>query len=108
MKVYKFEVFLPEEYIEAVLDKAAQLGACRVGDYEHVASYYEVKGSWKPNENSKPVNGVKNEINYGSEYKLEFRCPEDKVREVLQSIRKVHPYEEALINVIRLDNDLFE
>lgn len=91
-----------------MIEAASQMGACRVGEYENVASYYEVKGCFKPSESSNPYEGKKNEINYGTEYKLELRCEESLVRDLITTIRRLHPYEEALINVIQLSNHLFE
>jgi len=108
MKKYKIEVLLPKEFIEPILSAASDLGACKVGDYDHVATFYEIEGCWKPGTESNPVTGVKNEINYGKEYKLEFRCEDSMVKEVLSEIKRIHPYEEVLINVIELVNYKFD
>jgi len=105
---YKLEIYLPKDIIPTILEAVTKLGACRVGDYDHVASYYEIEGCWRPLEASEPLTGEKNTVNYGKEYKLEIRCEETYVKSVLQKIRELHPYEEALINVIRLDNDRFK
>lgn len=75
---YKLEIYLPKNIIPTIL------------------------------ESSEPLTGEKNTVNYGKEYKLEIRCEETYVKSVLQKIRELHPYEEALINVIRLDNGRFE
>ncbi len=72
------------------------------------ATYFEVEGCFKPNNDANPYCGEKNTINCGREYKLEFRCEEKIVSEVLRKIREVHPYEKLLINVIRIYNHLFE
>ncbi len=105
---YKIEVYLSEDLIDDMITEATKLGACKIGDYDHIASYYEIKGCWRPLENSQPFTGEKNIVNYGSEYKLELRCEEKNVKSVLKRIREIHPYEEALVNVIRLENHLFE
>ena len=107
-KHYKIEVFLPKEYIASVLNDLTKLGACRVGDYDHVASFMEVQGYWKPLEDAKPFGGEKNQINHGQEYKLEVRCPEEVVKQALDRIKEIHPYEEVMINIIPIHNHLFE
>ncbi len=99
---------MPKDLIGRMLEEVTKLGACRVGNYDHVASYYEVEGSWRPLNDADPVTGDKNVINYGKEYKLEIRCEEQYVGGVVKKIREVHPYEEVLINTIRLDNHIFE
>lgn len=106
--IYKLEIYLSKELIPMMLDEISKLGAGRVGNYDHVASYFEIEGFWKPLEDSLPVTGEKNVINYGKEYKLEIRCEEEFVRDVLHKIREVHPYDEALVNVIKLENHHFE
>lgn len=106
--VYKIEVYLSKELIPKVIEGATELGACKIGNYDHVASYYEIEGCWRPLGDSTPFSGEKNRVNYGREYKLELRCEGDYVSSVLRRVRELHPYEEALINVIRLENHLFE
>ncbi len=106
--VYKLEIYMPKDVIPAVLEEVSKLGACHVGKYDYVASYYEIEGCWRPLEESTPFTGDRGKINYGKEYKLEIRCEEKYIGSILKKIRKIHPYEEALINVIRLENHIFE
>lgn len=106
--IYKLEIYSPKNLIPKMIEEITKLGACRVGNYDNVASYYEIEGCWRPLGESTPFTGEKNKINYGKEYKLEIRCEEQYVKTVLKKIREIHPYEEALINVIKLYNRLFE
>lgn len=96
----KVEVFLPEEYIEELRNKLNEIGVLRVGEYDQVISYSEVKGYWRPLEQSSPFNGTKGEISFGTECKMEFTCSFKKIEEVKKLIRSVHPYEEPIINVL--------
>ena len=43
-----------------------------------------------------------NKIEYVDEEKLEFVCNVEDVREVLKTIRQVHPYEEPAIDIVPL------
>jgi hypothetical protein len=47
------------------------------------------------------------EISEGTECKVEARCDRRYVAEALAAIRRVHPYDEPLVNVIPLVNHLF-
>lgn len=100
----KLEIYTPEEFVKPIRDALALIGACRVGNYSHVISCQSTTGSWMPLENSNPYNGTKGEICTGSESKMEVRCPVEKIEEAMQVIRKIHPYEEPLINIIPLLN----
>lgn len=103
----KVETYVPKEYVEKIRDELNEIGACKVGNYDHVMSVLHVEGSWKPLKNSNPFNGEKEEINYGTECKMEVRCPFSKVEETVRVIKRIHPYEEPLINILPLLNDLW-
>lgn len=36
------------EYIVALRDSLTALGACKIGSYDHVISWQETKGCWRP------------------------------------------------------------
>lgn len=98
--MYKVEVFIPKEYIEELRDELNKVGACRVGNYDNVMSIFDVRGYWRPLEGATPHNGEKGKINEGTECKVEFRCENIHIRAVASIIRKIHPYEEPLVNII--------
>lgn len=103
----KLEIYVPEEYIVSLRNALNEAGACKVGDYDNVVSITKVRGYWRPLENTSPFNGEKNEINEGSECKVEIRCKMAYVKEALRVIKEIHPYEEPLINVIPIMNSYF-
>lgn len=105
--IVKLEIYVPEEYVNRLRDELTLVGACRVGNYSHVIAYQKSKSYWKPLEGSNPYNGVKGEICSGTEIKMEAICPVEKVREALEVIKKIHPYEEPLINIIPLLSNEF-
>lgn len=98
----KIEIYLPEENIKPLVEKLTEIGACRVGEYDHISSYSKVYGYWRPLNDSNPHNGQKNTINFGNECKLEIICPLQIAREAVNVIRNNHPYELPIINVIKL------
>lgn len=104
----KIEIYIPEAYVAELRDSLTAIGACKIGNYDHVASYVDVKGYWKPLEHSNPYHGEKGEICFGSEVKLEVRCPMDLVQNAVGVIRKIHPYEEPVINILPLLNQMFD
>ncbi|MER1998286.1 MAG: cytochrome C biogenesis protein [Lysinibacillus sp.] len=98
----KVEVLLPEMFIENIRNQLNAIGILTVGNYDHVISYTETKGYWRPLNESLPYDGEKNEISFGSECKLEFRCEYSKIQKALKIIKEIHPYEEPIINIIPL------
>ena len=102
IKEVKLEIYTPEEFVGAIRDGLARLGAGRVGEYSHVASWQSTAGSWMPLENSRPYSGEKGQLCTGREVKLEMCCPVGLVKEALGVIRAIHPYEEPVVHVIPL------
>lgn len=62
-----------------------------VGKSTHVSSYLGLSGTWMPKDGSKPYDGTLNKWRYGEEYKVEMRCPFEKVNKVVEIIRELHP-----------------
>ena len=106
VKEVKLEIYVPEEYIEEMRDALADRGIGRAGNYSHVVFYQEAKGYWKPLEGSSPYQGKQGEMCGRNEMMMEVRCPVERVKQAVQIIRTIHPYEEPLINVVPLCNDL--
>lgn len=107
IKEFKFEIYVPEEYIVTIRNELNKIGACKVGDYDNVVSITKVSGYWRPLEHSTPFDGEKNKINKGNECKIETRCKREYIEEALKLIREIHPYEEPLVNVIPIMNSFF-
>ncbi len=50
----KVEILLPETFIESIRNQLNALGILTVGNYDHVISYTETKGYWRPLDESSP------------------------------------------------------
>ncbi len=103
-KFVKFEVFIPEEYVEQLRKCINAVGAAKIGKYDNCTSYYTVKGTWQPLEGSKPFKGSLNRVQYGKEIKVEFRSKKELIEEVVKEIKRIHPYEEPVYNIVPLLN----
>jgi hypothetical protein len=67
-----------------------------------------VQGYFRPLEGANPFRGEIGRIQETTEAKVEVNCKRELVNEAINIIRRVHPYEEPLVNVIPLVNHLFE
>lgn len=104
----KLEIFVPQEYALQIRDELAKIGVGRIGNYDHCIAIYPVQGSFRPLPGADPFEGEIGKISEGTEYKIEVNCRRELVEEALLLIRKIHPYEEPLINIFPLANHLFD
>ena len=97
---YKLEIFIPETHFR-VLQKALQeVDAGHIGNYDSCLSYSKVTGTWRPLEGTHPFIGEAGEISEEPEIKVEVTVRAERLRETVDKIKTVHPYEEPVINVI--------
>ena len=101
-KQYKVEVYLPLEALDGIRSALYKEGFGKVGNYDCCMSWYEVKSSWRPLDGANPYLGTVGEVEFAPEYKIEFRCEEDRLRLAVDIVKKNHPYEEVGINIFEL------
>ena len=101
-KNYKVEVYLPPEALEPIKSALYNEGFGKVGNYDCCMSWYEINSSWRPLDGANPYLGKVGDVEFASEYKLEFRCEESRLKRAVEVIKQNHPYEEVCINVFEL------
>jgi len=104
----KIEIFVPEEYVERMRDELSQVNAGHIGNYDHCISVSNVRGYWRPLPGASPYQGEIGKISSGTECKIEINCPGESVDDALRVIRRIHPYDEPLINIVPLLNHLYK
>ena len=104
----KLEIFVPQDYALKIRDELAKIGVGRIGDYDHCVAMVTVRGFFRPLPGANPFDGEIGEIKETKEYNVEVNCKRELVNEAMKVIRSVHPYEEPLVNVIPLANQLFD
>ncbi|EDK34174.1 cytochrome c biogenesis protein [Clostridium kluyveri] len=100
---FKIETFIPEDYVDKLRESLNNIGALNVGgNYDNCMSVSKVTGYWRPLQGADPFQGTVNEVSKEEECKVEFRCRNKIVYKAVSTIKKVHPYEEPVINIIPL------
>lgn len=100
--MYKIEVFIPETELQSLRNVLLESDAGHIGNYRGCLSYSSVTGVWFSDKGSNPHIGAVGEWSQEPELKVEFNVT-DSLRDVIvQRIKEIHPYEEPVINVIRL------
>jgi hypothetical protein len=104
----KLEIFVPQEYALKIRDELAKIGVGRIGSYDHCVAISSVQAYYRPMPGAEPFDGEIGKISATAEQKIEVNCKRELVNDAIRVIRKVHPYEEPLVNVIPLANHLFD
>ena len=98
----KIFVTVPIENVNQVREAVCNAGAGIIGEYTFCTSSTKSIGTFIPSENANPHIGERNKLEFVEEEKLEFVCDIEKVKNVIQALRKSHPYEEPVIDIIPL------
>lgn len=102
MEYVKLEIFTPREHAMSIIAALTEIGACRIGKYDHVASLTEVTGTWRPLTGSHPAIGTEGQIEQAPEIKIECPCPTYLVKRAVEVVREHHPYEEPCVYAVSL------
>lgn len=104
MKRYKIVVFVPDNHGDAVRRAMGEAGAGRIGNYVYCSFTMVGTGRFLPLDGAKPAIGTIGQPEQVSEERIETVCAEDRLHDVLNAIRAVHPYEEPAIDVYALES----
>ena len=98
----KLEIFVPESHLQPLQQALQAADAGHIGDYDCCLSYSQVISCWRPLEGSCPYLGTPGQLTVAPELKVEVTCRREQVEEILAAVRRVHPYEQPVIQVIPL------
>jgi hypothetical protein len=98
--VFKICVGIPETFSQKLMDAVNDSMSPLYPGYDRVFATYHANGTWRPLPGSKPYIGSIGEIETADEIRVEFAVRRRDLKNVLEVIRKVHPYEEPAIDVI--------
>jgi len=98
----KLVVFVPTEALDAVRDALFAAGAGRIGDYERCSWYTEGTGTFLGGEGTDPTIGERGREERVPELRLETVFPAERQAEVIDALRRAHPYEEPAYDVYEL------
>ena len=101
-KYLKLEIFLPESHLEIMKKCLQEVDAGHIGNYDSCLSYSRVTGTWRPLSGTHPYMGREGEVSEEAEIKIEVTVKAENLAVTMAAIKRVHPYEEPLINVIAL------
>ena len=98
----KLVVFVPREALDPLRDALFSAGAGRIGDYERCSWYTQGTGTFLGGESTDPAIGEKGHEQRTAELRLETVFPEERQAEVIEALRRAHPYEEPAFDIYAL------
>lgn len=104
----KIIVFVPKAHAGAVRQAIGDAGAGKIGNYSHCSYSVDGIGRYKPLKGAYPAIGEVGKFEEVEEERIECVCERSKAKEVIETMKKAHPYEEVAFDIypLILEEDL--
>jgi dinuclear metal center YbgI/SA1388 family protein len=99
---FKLVIYVPVEHEKRVFEALLESGEGRIGNYTCCTFRNHGKGTFKPGSGSKPFTGKIGEISHTDESRIELVVEKDKLKQLIDNIRKYHPYETLAYDIYPL------
>jgi len=100
----KLTTFIPKENTEKVMEKLHEAGAGMIGDYKNCSFRLEGTGTFLPVGEANPTIGEIDKLEKVNEDRIEVIFPSYLKTKVLNTLFKIHPYEEVAYYLHELIN----
>jgi dinuclear metal center YbgI/SA1388 family protein len=101
---YKLAVFIPEDSLDKVQRAIYGVGAGQIGNYSDCGFSVKGEGTFRPGEGTNPYIGQISRLETVVEYRLETIVPKNRLKHVVESMLKAHPYEEVAYDIYRVEH----
>lgn len=95
----------PHKDADKIRQALGEAGAGSIGDYRYCSFSITGKGRFMPTEQADPHIGKANKFEVVEEEQIEVICERDKAKQVIDALRKAHPYEEPIVDIVPLLNE---
>lgn len=96
-----FEVFVPADYVKKIVEALRKYSLLNEGFYADVYAVSDVVGHWTTLEGANAFIGTAGKASVQKEKLMKFRVKKDFKELVYYLIKKAHPYESPVINMLR-------
>lgn len=103
MKLYEFFVHVPETHVEQVKQAIFAAGAGKLGNYSCCAWQVKGEGQFCPDAGSNPYIGQQGRVEKVIEYRVHTICSKKCLHNVIDAMKKTHPYEMPAYGVVKLE-----
>src|SRR5689334_20991038 len=98
-ELVKLVVFVPEENADEVRKALGEAGAGKIGEYSFCSFSLKGVGRFKPSRHANPHIGNADTLESVDEERIEIACDKEQASDIIKVIKKVHPYEEVVIDI---------
>lgn len=103
-KNVKLVVFVPLTHTDIVRQALGEAGAGKIGNYDFCSFSSRGIGRFRGNENANPSIGEAGKYETVEEERIEVIVPREILKEVIEKVKSVHPYEEVAFDIYPLEN----
>lgn len=99
----KVVVYVPDAHADEVRQAIGQAGAGKIGNYSDCTFSSLGTGRYLPEPGAHPMIGTVGVHERVEEERIEFTCDRKCLAKTITAIKKVHPYEEIVIDIYPLE-----
>ena len=103
-KNVKLVVFVPLSHADIIRTALGEIGAGKIGNYDFCSFSTRGIGRYRGNENSNPTIGKSGEHESVEEERIEVVVPRTILKDVIEKMKSVHPYEEVAFDLYPLED----
>ncbi|MBI4138058.1 MAG: hypothetical protein HY482_00490 [Candidatus Wildermuthbacteria bacterium] len=103
-KNVKLVVFVPLSHADIVRQALSEAGAGKIGNYDFCSFSSRGTGRFRGNEKTNPAIGKTGKYEAVEEERVEVIVPREILKEVIEKVKSVHPYEEVAFDIYRLES----
>jgi len=95
---------VPASHVEAVKDAVFEAGAGKIGNYSHCSWQILGEGQFMPLSGNKAFIGETGKLERVPEYKVETICEKEHLQDIIEALKRAHPYEAPSYQVVKCEN----
>lgn len=103
-RLVKLVTFVPESHLAAVRAAVCEAGAGAIGNYTYCTFSASGTGTFLPGKEARPFSGTKHRLSEEPERRFETLAPKARIPQIVEALKKAHPYEEVAYDLVQLDN----
>lgn len=100
--MYKLNFYVPESHLEPLKSALFAKGAGHYKAYDQCCWQVRGEGQFRPLPDSRPYYGKTGRLENVAEYKVEMICKAAVIKEVVQTLLSIHPYEEPAYEIYKI------
>jgi len=98
----KVSTTVPTTHAEKVREALGEAGAGVVGEYTYCSFSVAGYGRFRPSKDADPTIGQADKLETVEEEYIMVECPKATVKQIVAALKKAHPYEEVIVDIVPL------